>query len=109
MPHAETYTEFTPEKYPPFPDRDPTGNEFKTVELQIISLKKLLDDDQAEQDRVFEACKVRGFFYLELAGCESGEIIRKGADDICRVAERFFHLPQDEKDQQRMQKGQLDG
>lgn len=104
MPHAEEYTEFTPDKYPPFPDGD-----FNTVELQTISLKKLLDNDDPEQDRVFEACKSRGFFYLELAGCEPGEIISKGADDICRVAERFFQLPQEEKDKQRMQKGQLDG
>ena len=105
MPHAESYTEFTPDKYPPFPD----DNEFKTIELQTISLKKVLDNDDAESDRVFEACKTRGFFYLELAGCESGEVINKGADDICRVAERFFQLPQEVKDKQRMQKGQLDG
>lgn len=104
MPHAESYTEFTPDKYPAFPEGD-----FKTVSLETISLKKLLDNDDPEQDRVFEACKTRGFFYLELAGCESGEIINKGADDICRVAERFFQLPQEEKDKQRMQKGQLDG
>lgn len=105
MPHAEAYTEFTPDNYPPFPE----SNDFKTVELETISLKMLLNNDDSEQDRVFEACKSRGFFYLELAGCEPGEIINKGADDICRVAERFFQLPQEEKDKQRMQAGQLDG
>jgi hypothetical protein len=102
MPHA---TEFTPQEYPPFP----TSPEFKTVNLQTISLKKLLSEDATEQDRVFEACKTRGFFYLELGGCESGETILKGADDICRMAEDVFKLPMEVKEEQRMREGQLDG
>ena len=102
MPHA---TEFEPEKYPPFP----ASPEFKTVDLQTISLKKLLSEDATEQDRVFEACKTRGFFYLELGGCEGGETILKGADDICRMAEDVFKLPMEVKEEQRMKEGQLDG
>jgi len=102
MPHA---TEFTPEEYPPFP----SSPEFKTVDLQTISLKKLLAEDATEQDRVFEACKTRGFFYLELGDCESGETILKGADDICRMAEDVFKLPMEVKEEQRMREGQLDG
>ena len=91
MPHKEEYSEFTPDQYPPFPEG------FETVELQTISLKKLLDRDHAEQDHVFEACKDRGFFYLELPGCAPGDTIKSGADEICRVAERTFQLPEDEK------------
>lgn len=102
MPHA---VEFTPAEYPPFPS-DPS---FKTVNLETISLTKLLSQDTTEQDRVFEACKSRGFFYLELGGCESGETILKGADDICRMAEEFFKLPMEQKEEQRMREGQLDG
>lgn len=102
MPHA---TEFTPEQYPPFP----SSPDFKTVGLETISLVKLLSQDAAEQDRVFQACKSRGFFYLELGGCDSGETIMKGADDICRMAEDFFRLPMPEKEEQRMREGQLDG
>lgn len=102
MPHA---TEFTPDQYPPFP----SSPEFKTVELETISLTKILNEDANEQDRVFEACKTRGFFYLELGGCESGETILKGADDICRMAEDFFKLPMEQKEEQRMKEGQLDG
>jgi hypothetical protein len=102
MPHA---IEFTPQEYPPFP----SSPEFKTVDLQTISLKKLLSEDATEQERVFEACKTRGFFYLELGGCESGETILKGADDICRMAEEVFKLPMEVKEEQRMREGQLDG
>ncbi|KAK5167033.1 uncharacterized protein LTR77_007762 [Saxophila tyrrhenica] len=93
MPHREDYTEFTPEQYPPFPD----SQEFPGVELKTISLQKLLDHDSTEEDRVFEACKGRGFFYLELGGPESGETILKGSEEIARVGERFMALPNEEK------------
>ena len=93
MPHKEEYTEFTPDEYPPFPD----SSEFPTVELQSISLQKLIDSDATEEDRVFEACKDRGFFYLELAGPESGDTILNGSHDMARVGEDFMALPMDEK------------
>ena len=94
MPHKEEYTEFTPGFYPPFPD-DPR---FPTARLQTTSLKKLLNEDILEQDRVFEACKSRGFFYLDLTDCESGETILRDADNLCRVAEKTFALPLEEKE-----------
>jgi isopenicillin N synthase-like dioxygenase len=93
MPHKEEYSEFTPDLYPPFPD-DP---KFPTVELQTISLKKLEDGDEAEQDRAFEAFKSRGFVYLELAGTDKGDTILNGADEVAKVAEKTFALPLEEK------------
>lgn len=93
MPHKEEYTEFRPNEYPPFPD----SPEFPLVQLETISLQKLLDHDSAEEERTFEACKGRGFFYLDLAGAESGETILQGSGDIAQVAERFMGLPMDEK------------
>lgn len=92
MPHAEeTSTEFTPDLYPPFP------NELPAVELVTLSLKKLTDNDETEENRAFEAFKTRGFAYLDLLGTEDGDTIVKGADDICRVAEQIFRLDTDEK------------
>ncbi|QIX01893.1 hypothetical protein AMS68_007410 [Peltaster fructicola] len=106
MLHAEEpSTEFTPDEYPPFPD----DASFPTFDLETIDLKRLVQHDEAEQRRVFEACKTRGFFYLDLAGCESGEAILHGADNICRVAERFFALPVDEKSKYKILPGCLDG
>ncbi|KAK4634261.1 2-oxoglutarate-dependent dioxygenase [Fulvia fulva] len=93
MPHAQELSEFTPDHYPPFPE----SAEFPTIDLETISLARLQDGDPRELDRVFEACKSWGFFYLELPGCEQGDTIANGADDICRVAEKVFHLPLDEK------------
>lgn len=93
MPHKEDPTEFTPNDYPPFP----SSPDFPTVDLQTISLQKLLDHDATEETRVFEACKGRGFFYLELAGPESGETILRSSEEIALVGERFMALPTDEK------------
>lgn len=96
MPHAlSPEVEFVPSSYPPFPSSP--SNEFPTVPLETISLRKILANDQTEQERVFEICKNRGFFYLELAGCELGEIIKDGADEVAKVAETAFKLPVDEK------------
>ena len=93
MPHKEEHSEFRPSEYPPFPE----SADFPTVNLANISLKKLIDHDPSEEDRVLEACKGRGFFYLELAGPEPGETILKGSGDIARVAEGFMALPVEEK------------
>lgn len=93
MPHKEELNEFTPDQFPPFPE----DQDFPTVELQTISLKKLEDNDSAEKDRAFEAFKTRGFVYLDLAGTSNGDTILHGADDVARAAERIFSLPTDEK------------
>ncbi|KAJ2980512.1 hypothetical protein NUW58_g6927 [Xylaria curta] len=109
MPHKEDShggREFTPDQYPRFPDG------FPTVELETISLAKLLvHQDAAEQERVFEICKGRGFFYLDLIGCEAGDTIVKGADQLAAVAEDIFKLPLEEKLIYRWQGGggSLDG
>jgi isopenicillin N synthase-like dioxygenase len=95
MPHKEESSvtrEFNPDQHPEFPDG------FPTVTLETISLAKLLvDKDAAEEDRVFEACKGRGFFYLDLAGCEPGDVIARGAGEVASVAEDVFNLPLEEK------------
>jgi isopenicillin N synthase-like dioxygenase len=91
MPHKEEHSEFTPNEYPPFPDGLPT------IDLETISLHKIQNGDRAEQDRMFEACKNWGFFYLELAHSEQGEFIHRNADEVARVAEQTMALPLEEK------------
>lgn len=91
MPHAESYTEFTPDKYPPFPSG------FETVELETISLASLHAGDESSRDRVFAACKDRGFFYLDLTNDPTGSTIQSGADQIAQLAESTFKLPVEEK------------
>ncbi|KAI0871649.1 hypothetical protein GGS24DRAFT_53563 [Hypoxylon argillaceum] len=95
MPHKEdspNARESDPASHPEFP----AG--FPAVALETISLAKLLvDRDAAEEERVFAACKGRGFFYLELAGCEAGDVVARGAGEAAAVAEDVFALPLEEK------------
>ncbi|KXS97951.1 hypothetical protein AC578_3391 [Pseudocercospora eumusae] len=103
MPHAEEYTEFTPDQYPPFPEG------LNTIELQTISLHKIQNGDQAEQDRMFEACKGWGFFYLDLSDSQEGQTIHKGADEIARVGEKIMALPVEEKMKYEPEPGEIIG
>lgn len=93
MPHKKSVSEFTPGSYPPFPD----DGAFPTIDLETISLQKLQNGDDAEQSRMFEACKDWGFFYLELPDTTEGDIIASTADDVAMVAEEVFSLPPEEK------------
>lgn len=85
--------EFTPDAYPPFPE----SLDGQTVKLATISLKNLLHQHPEEEQRVFESCSGRGFFYLDLSDCETGTTIRHGADEIAGLGEQIGKLPMDEK------------
>ncbi|KAM3415451.1 hypothetical protein BST61_g8972 [Cercospora zeina] len=91
MPHKESYGEFTPSSYPPFPEG------LNEIQLKTISLRKIQDADKNEQDLVFEACKAWGFFYLDLSQSEQGEIISRSSEDVARIAEDVMALPMEEK------------
>lgn len=84
---------FTPDSFPPFPEE----LESKTVKLTTISLVALQAGDKTEQKRVFKSCKGRGFFFLELGGCDAGETILQGAGEIARIGEKIAELDLDEK------------
>lgn len=92
---------FDPTKYPPFPDDVPS------VSLETFSFAELEKGDPALEDRLFETCKERGFFYLALDG-SSVSSMQKDCDDVARLAERVFKLPQEEKDKYPM-KGSIFG
>ena len=77
--------------YPPFPDDVPTAP------LLTISFRKLLSNDEAEQERLFHASKTLGFFYLDLASCESGEALLESSSSVFELMRDFYELPVEEK------------
>ncbi|ETI20914.1 hypothetical protein G647_07257 [Cladophialophora carrionii CBS 160.54] len=79
------------ENAPRFPDDVPTAP------LLRLSLAKLLDQDPEEVNRFVRACEDLGFFYLDLSG--PGDSILADADELFRVGEKLFDLPQEEKKQ----------
>lgn len=85
-------TLFTPSKYPPFPKDVPS------VKLETFSLADLDKGDRALEDKLFETCKERGFFYLDLNGSKV-DSMGQDCDDIARLAEKVFKLPAEVKEQ----------
>lgn len=83
---------FDPSTYPPFPSDVPS------VKLETFSLAELEKGDKALEDRLFETCKERGFFYLDLRGSSKASTMQQDCDEIARLAEKVFELPQEEKD-----------
>jgi len=81
----------TSEPFSSFPDDVPTAP------LVTINLQRLLNNGKEEHARLFEASKSLGFFYLDLSGCEAGETLLHGSDDMFNLIEHFYALPLDEK------------
>jgi isopenicillin N synthase-like dioxygenase len=68
-----------------------------TAPLVTISLKKLVSGDKQEKDRLFEASKSLGFFYLDLREYVDGEALLGGLDEMFDLNEKFYQLPLKEK------------
>lgn len=76
---------------PPFPDN------VQTAPLLRLSLEKLLANDKAETQRLFQACEEIGFFYLNLEDSETGSSLLEDADKLFQVGENLFDLDLAEK------------
>lgn len=79
------------ENLPPFPENVPLAPLFR------VSLDKLLANDEEENGRLFEACKTLGFFYLELGDSEYGHALKDGSEDLLRLSQDAFIIPQEVK------------
>jgi hypothetical protein len=81
------------ELYPaPFP------NDVLTVALKTISLRKLLEEDKEEMEKLFENCKEPGFFNLNLKDHPFGlELLREAVDCVAVVRALLPVLPMLEK------------
>jgi isopenicillin N synthase-like dioxygenase len=82
---------------PPFPSDIPSAP------LLRISLSRLLASDPTEVSRFFSACRDLGFFYLDLRSASSsedgisGETLLQSTDELFRLGEKVFALPEAEK------------
>jgi len=82
--------EFAPSTYPPFPSGIPS------VELETFSLAELEKGNDAVEDKLFETCKSRGFFYLDIKGSKA-DSMKDDSEAVGRLAEEVFGLSMDEK------------
>ena len=82
------------ENYPHLP---PFPTDVKTAPLLRISLGKLLANDSAEIERLYQACVEIGFFYLYLEDSDHGKGLLDTAESIFGVQEKLFDLDLEEK------------
>ncbi|PGH22996.1 hypothetical protein AJ80_02911 [Polytolypa hystricis UAMH7299] len=90
---------FTNNKMGEAADAPPSSNP-----LAHISLKKLLQNDATECQRLFAAVRDVGFFYLDLRDAELGEQALADAESMFSVGRDFFYLPEEEKEKYDMNK-----
>lgn len=80
-----------------FSDLAPFPDNVQTAPLLRLSLEKLLANDKAETQRLFQACEEIGFFYLNLQDSQTGSSLLKDADKLFQVGENLFDLDLAEK------------
>ena len=88
------------ENIPPFPDG------VRIAPIARISFAKILGKDAAEGEKVLEACKTDGFFYLDLQSCVEGRNMFEEAESIVDAAAEFFELPLEMKKKYASVKGE---
>jgi len=79
--------------YPaPFPDDVPT------IELEKISLSRVLNGDEIEAGRLFKICATIGFFYLDMLDHPTGRQLWQSACNLHRLGQQRFSLtPMEQK------------
>jgi hypothetical protein len=77
-------------KYPEFP------SDISVAKLPVLSLSKLLSNDEVESDALFEASRTLGFFLIDLSDDSSGEGFLRDTERIFDLNEELHNLSTDE-------------
>ena len=77
--------------YPPFPEDVPTAS------LPKISFHKLTSGDQAEANKVFQACRANGFFLLDLQNDPAGEKLLQDIETLFAITKGVMDMTLEEK------------
>lgn len=80
-----------------YPHLPPFPTDVQTAALLRISLKKLLENDPVERDRLYQACVEIGFFYLYLGDSDDGKTLLDKAETLFGIQKQFFDLSTEEK------------
>jgi hypothetical protein len=79
------------EAYPPFPGDVPTAR------LSRFSLKKLVTGNEAEAQEVYQACRTKGFFLLDLQDDSNGEKLLQDIGRLFGITMEVMALGLEEK------------
>ena len=84
---------------PPFPDDVPVAP------IASASFAKLLANDDAEGQKVLDACRTYGFFYLDMRDCSEGQALLDESEQLLQLATKAFKPPLEEKQKFALKKG----
>jgi isopenicillin N synthase-like dioxygenase len=65
------------------------------AQLRTVQLSDLLQGDDAEAQKLFEACKMDGFFYLNIKNID--EHVLEVIDGMFELDKELYDLPDEEK------------
>jgi isopenicillin N synthase-like dioxygenase len=88
-----------PQNLPAFP------RDLPLADIAVISYKKILDHNQAEELRALDAVKRDGFFYLSLIDSAEGQELIAESNRLLKLSEQAFSSPEEEKMEYRADRG----
>ena len=75
----------------------PFAKDISTANTACLSFHKLLSNDAAESEKLFDACRTYGFFHLNLEGhCESERLL-EDAEAMFELDRQVHEMELDEK------------
>lgn len=80
----------------PFLDIEGIASEAKVAQLQTIAFWKLLDGDMEEVVKLVASCEHYGFFYLDLNGKGSRDMLQN-LDQLRALMKEWFAQPLEKK------------
>lgn len=73
-----------------------TDTTMQEASLHTINLKALMNNDRTESEKLFDAAKTCGFFYLDMRD-PAFKYILQMSDELYDLSKSLFALPEDEK------------
>ena len=86
---------------PPFP------NDIPVIPLPRLSLSKLLSRDEKKSEALFAAAINHGFFLVDLAELEDGDVLMAGVDNAFSMGHSFFDQDVNEKGKYGLKPGNI--
>lgn len=78
-------------QYPSFPNNVPVAD------VTRLSLSRLMAQDQAESELLYQSCRSSGFFLLDLQGNDSGQHLLEDVRQLRQISAELFDLKSEEK------------
>ena len=73
------------------------GNLSSSINLKVVDLQNLLKQDEGEDEKIFQAVKEEGFFYLDFRRVDQSGAMLDMVERLFNFQESLFNLSVEEK------------